>query len=348
MERGAMSVRQLPPQANLRQLKSQAKDLRKASASHDAEALTRIRTNHPRHERSNDDSLVDLSLQEAQLVIAREYGFDSWPRLTEAVESSTGSTAISSIDILLGAGLAQVREQLTRAASTDVPVLLVGERGTGKRLAARVLQGLNGGPVAVVSCDARPDSLGESDIFGFEAGAFTGAHVSTAGKLEEAQGGTLVLNEVGDLSLPAQLRLLEAIEQGTYRRLAGSEEHPFDVRLICTTSTDLRGLVATGALREDLYFLLQVMRMDLPPLRDRQQDLTVLVQHFVEAAHRASGMDAPTIGDDALRLLLNHDWPGNVRELRHVMEAAALAAVDGHIGAQQVRIEAAPTGEQAA
>jgi DNA-binding NtrC family response regulator len=153
---------------------------------------------------------------------------------------------------------------------------------------------------------------------------------------------------VGDLSLPAQLRLLEAIEQGTYRRLAGSEEHPFDVRLICTTSTDLRGLVATGALREDLYFLLQVMRMDLPPLRDRQQDLTVLVQHFVEAAHRASGMDAPTIGDDALRLLLNHDWPGNVRELRHVMEAAALAAVDGHIGAQQVRIEAAPTGDQAA
>lgn len=347
-----MSARQLPPKSNLRQLKSQAKDLRKAAASLDGEALTRIRSHHPRHETSGDDELAGLSLQEAQLVVAREYGFDSWPRLTEAVDPSAAPPAeVSPLDALVGQvdALRQVRAQLERAADTGVPVLLTGERGTGKRLAARTLQALRGGPFAEVSCDARPGSLGESDIFGFEVGAFTGAHASTPGKLEEAQGGTLVLDEVGHLSLASQVRLLEAIECGTYRRLGGTEDRAFDVRLVCTTSTDLRALVETGELREDLYFRLQVMRIDLPPLRERRQDIPVLAQHFAEGAPRGTGEAPAVIDDEALTLLREHDWPGNVRELRHVVEAAALAAVEGRIGGAQIRIEAGrPAGEQAA
>jgi DNA-binding NtrC family response regulator len=344
-----MSTRQLPPKSNLRQLKSQAKDLRKAAVSRDAAALTRIRSSHPRHESSTEDELAGLSLQDAQLVVAREYGFDSWPRLTEAVDVLPVATSFAQRlkDSIIGSSLETIRVQLARAVETGVPALLTGERGTGKRLMARTLHALHGGPIAEVNCDSRPGSLGESDIFGFEEGAFTGAHVSTPGKLEEAAGGTLVLDEVGHLSLQAQVRLLEAIESGTYRRLGGSQEWPFNVRLVCTTSTDLRALVETGDLREDLYFRLQVLRIDLLPLRQRQQDIPALVQHFISSAPRVPGASAPRVQDEVLTMLQAQQWLGNVRELRHVVEAAALAAEQGQIGLQHIRIESRTT-EQAA
>ena len=248
----------------------------------------------------------------------------------------------------MGAALHQVRMQVARAAATGVPVLLVGERCTGKRLAARTLRNLHGGPFAEVNCDVHPDTLGESDIFGYEVGAFTGARVATAGKLEEASGGTLLLDEVGRLSLPAQVRLMEAIEGGTYRRLGGTEDHVFDVRLVCTTSMDLRPLVDSGDLREDLYFRLQVMRIDLSPLRERQQDVPLLVQHFIASAPRAPVESAPAIDDDALKQLCVHNCPGNVRQLRHTVEAAALAAVDGTIGPAQIRVEESPVASDRA
>jgi DNA-binding NtrC family response regulator len=344
-----MSVRQLPPQSSLRQLKSQAKDLRRACASLDDTAWARIRAHHPRHERSGEAELAAATLQDAQLVVAREYGFDSWPRLAEAVEVSAAPLSVAApVDGLLGDTLAQVRAQMIRATATGVPVLLVGERGTGKRLVARTLQAMHGGPVAEVSCDAHPETLGESDIFGFEEGAFTGARTSTPGKIEEAKGGTLVLDEVGSLSLSAQVRLLEAMERGTFRRLGGTEDRPFDVRLVCTTSIDLRALVTSGALREDLFFCLQVMRLELPPLRERQQDIPMLVQHFIEGAPRAAVESAPAIEAQAMAQLQRHTWPGNVRQLRHVVEAAALAAVDDRIGAAQIRIVDGAAADQAA
>ena len=171
-------------------------------------------------------------------------------------------------------------------------------------------------------------------------GAFTGARVATAGKLDEARGGTLLLDEVGRLSMAAQARLLEALEGGIYRRLGGTEDHVFDARLVCTTSMDLRLLVESGDLREDLYFCLQVMRIDLPPLRERRQDVPMLAQHFIATAPRAPGESAPAIDDAALTQLAEHDWPGNVRQLRHTVEAAALAAADGRISTAQIRIEA--------
>lgn len=350
-----MSVRQLPPRSSLRQLKSQAKDLRKAAASLDASALTRIRTHHPRFNSGPEPDIAALTLQEAQLVVAREYGFDSWPRLTEAVESTsvapTGGSPVDQllVDRLLGDSLAQVRAQIERAAATAVPVLITGEPGTGKRLVGRILQRLAGGPIAEVSCDVRPDTLGEADIFGFEPGAFTGAHTPTPGKLEEAQGGTLILDEVGQLSLSAQSRLLEAIESGVYRRLGGTEDRPFKVRLVCTTTTDLRARVQSGDLREDLYFRLQVIRIDLPPLRQRQADLPALIDHFVAGAPRPAGESVPVVAAEAMTQLCRQNWPGNVRQLRHVVEAAALAAATGPMQMQHIRIEAVgPEAEQAA
>lgn len=351
-----MSVRQLPPRSSLRQLKSQAKDLRKAAASNDATALTRIRTHHPRLADVADSDLSGLSLQDAQLVVARVYGFDSWPRLTEAVESAPTVVQPSSspTDRLSGDSLTQIRQQIERAAATGVPVLITGEAGTGKRLVARTLQALAGGPLAEVSCDVQPGTLGEADIFGYEEGAFTGAHVPTPGKLEQVQGGTLVLDEVGHLSQPAQIRLLEAIENGSYRRLGGTEARPFNVRLVCTTSTDLRTRVESGDLRQDLYFRLQVLRIDLAPLRERSADIPALVQFFIANTPRPAGEAAPALDAAALAMLCEHGWPGNVRELRHVVEGAALVAAAGPIEAGHIRLEQPrsagerPAGERAA
>lgn len=330
-----MSARQLPPQSNLRQLKSQAKDLRKAAAARDATALTRIRSHHPRHADSTDDELA-LSLQEAQLVIAREYGYDSWPRLSEALESASAVTA--GVDALLGDALVVQRGQLQRAAATGVHTLLVGAAGTGKRLAASVLHELRGGPIAHVHCDALPDTLSEAELFGYEVGAFTGAHVATAGRLEEAQGGTVVLHEVSRLSPAAQMRLLEAMESGSYRRLGGSEGYPFDVQLICLASDEPQSGSGEGQIRQDLYFRLQVLRIDLPSLAERQQDIAALAVQFAAQAPRADADPEPALSDEALALLSAAEWPGNVRQLRHVVEAAALSTPDGQIEAAHIRI----------
>jgi DNA-binding NtrC family response regulator len=327
-----MSARQLPPRSDLRQLKRQAKDLRRAAAAGVAEALTRIRQHHPRLQDASDDLLTDLSLQDAQLTLARQYGFDSWPRLTAAVDND-GAGDRSPMDTLIGDSLEPVRERLRRAAETGVPVLLCGERGTGKRLATRWLSETAGGAAAQVHCDAMPGTLGEAEIFGYEVGAFTGANASTPGRLEEARGGTLFLHEVGHLSPGAQIRLLEAIDEGSYRRLGSQESRPFDVRLVCTTSTELRPLVERGDLREDLYFRLQVLRIDLPPLRQRLGDIEALARHFAQQAPRAAGEAAPEVAPDGLAALREHDWPGNVRQLRHAVEAAALMCRGGRITA---------------
>lgn len=344
-----MSARQLPPRSDLRQLKSLAKDLRKAAASGAAEALTRIRQHHPRLQAAADEALAGLSLQDAQLTLAREYGFDSWPRLTAAVEGAVAGGASPTIGRLIGDSLEPVRQRLRRAAETGVPVLLCGEGGTGKRLATRWLCETAGGVAAQVHCDALPGTLGEAEIFGYEVGAFTGANASTPGRLEESRGGTLVLHEVGQLSPGAQIRLLEGIDEGTYRRLGSQESRPFDVRLVCTTSTELRPLVERGDLREDLYFRLQVLRIDLPPLRQRRGDIEALARHFVKESPRAPGETAPEISVEALSVLREHDWPGNVRQLRHAVEAAALMCRGGGITAGDLTLKGSDgTADQAA
>ena len=319
-----------PSQPNLRQLKSQAKDLKKACETRDPQALQRFREHHPRHVNSSDSNLIEasLTLQDAQLVVAREYGFDSWPDLS----ASIGAVPVrpAAVESIVGSGGAvqRIRSELARAACTDAPVLLVGEKGVGKRLAARWIHAMgarSGGPFVQVICDAAAETLTESEIFGHESGAFTGAKSARVGSLETATAGTLVLDEIGGLSLLAQGWLHNLIESGTYRRLGGSEDLVADLRLVGTSSRDLRKMVEDGRFREDLHYRMEVLRIDLPPLRDRTEDIPDLAQCFATATG-AGDKEVPRFSEDAIALLKAHDWPGNVRELRHAVERAVIAS----------------------
>jgi DNA-binding NtrC family response regulator len=332
-----------PAQPSLRQLKSQAKDLKKACDSGgDPQSLQRFRQYHPQHAHSSDADIVGagLSLQDAQLVLAREYGFDSWPKLSAAI--GNGPRRSPAAEAIIGSGEAaqRIRSELVRAATTDVPLLLVGESGVGKRWAARCVHSMSRrseGPF--VQCDATAGVMADSELFGHEPGAFTGANSARAGSLETAAGGTLVIEEIGSLSMSAQGTLQSLIENGTFRHLGGTQDLSTDARLVCTNSKDLQGMVEAGAFREDLYYRMEVLRIDLPPLRDRAEDIPELVRHFAAAAHQGDG-SVPEFGEEAIALLTAHSWPGNVRELRHTVERAVVGSVGDTIPADGILLRA--------
>ena len=210
-----------------------------------------------------------------------------------------------------------------KAAASDTPVLLVGESGTGKELVARALheEGRRAkGPFVTVDCGSLSPSLVASELFGHEKGAFTGAERQHVGAFERADGGTLFLDEIGELGAELQPALLGALERGRFRRVGGRKEVEVDVRVVAATHRDLRAEVNVGAFRLDLYYRLAVVVLALPPLRERVEDVPVLVEHFLrEAGH--DGPVADVFGPDAMTALARHRWPGNVRELRNVVEA---------------------------
>jgi DNA-binding NtrC family response regulator len=217
----------------------------------------------------------------------------------------------------------EVRRQVRQAAQTDCSVLLVGESGTGKELAAGFIHSLSrraSRPFVSVNCAAIPDTLLESELFGYEKGAFTGAAASFAGKLQQAHGGTLFLDEVGEMSLVAQAKVLRAFESKPVYRLGGRTPVVSDVRFVAATNCDLVAATAERRFRSDLYFRLNVAQIQLPPLRERPDDIPLLVDHFVRECSikykRHQG-----VSRDTLRQLMQHSWPGNVRELRNVIEA---------------------------
>ena len=347
--------KQLPSPSSLRQLKIQAKDLRRAYQSGDREALQRFREYHPRCTESSDADLVaaQLTLQDAQLVVAREYDCDSWPKLTASVGSAVQPARAA--DGIVGSSevIRQIRASVERAAKGDVPILVTGERGVGKRLLARTVHAMSErsrGPRVQFACDVASGPLEESELFGHEPGAFTGANATRVGKVDEATDGTLVLDEVSCLSMAAQMQLLDLMETGVYRRVGGSEDRPAKPRLVATTSQDLGPMLASGAFREDLYYRLQVMRIDAPSLRDRIEDIPELATHFAARAAQSAGREAPRFSDEALSLLAGHDWPGNVRELQHAIEGAVMSSSDEVITPQHIRLspgEAASHGAAA-
>jgi len=345
--------KQLPSPSSLRQLKIQAKDLRRAYQSGDPEALQRFREHHPRCVEHSDADLVSaqLTLQDAQLVVAREYGCDSWPKLTASVE--TAARAPSPGDGIVGSSEAirQIRADMVRAAQSDVPVLVAGEKGGGKRLVARTIHAMSRrsrGPLVPFACDVASGPLEESELFGHEPGAFTGANSTRRGKIEEAADGTLVLDEIGYLSVSVQMQLLNLMESGVSRRLGGSEDLSVNARLVATTSHGLRQMVSSGAFREDLYYRLQVVRIDVPPLRDHLEDLPELAAHFAARAARSAGREAPHFSDEALARLVAHEWPGNVRELQHAIEGAVMSVSEGVIVPEHIRLSSSPFAPQAA
>lgn len=243
---------------------------------------------------------------------------------------------------LVGQSVAWQRamEIATAAAATDAPILLVGESGTGKELTAHAIHHAsrrNAGPFVAINCAAIPDNLLESELFGYEPGAFTGAVRRYGGKIEMADGGTLLLDEVGDMPLELQAKLLRVIEDKTVVRLGGTRPRVVDFRVIASTNQDLSGRIADGRFREELYYRINVLTVDLPPLRDRKTDIPMLVDHFLSLHAAASNGSKAVVEPSALDLLVGYFWPGNVRELEHFVSRVVLLARDRPIDVALVR-----------
>jgi hydrogenase-4 transcriptional activator len=227
----------------------------------------------------------------------------------------------------LGTGLRSVMELIQSVAPTDAPVLLLGETGSGKELAARTIHrhSLRSGATLVrVNCGAIPPGLVDSELFGHVRGSFTGAAATHRGWFEQADGGTLLLDEVAELSLDAQVRLLRVLQDGTLTRVGGEAPTRVDVRIIAATHRDLPRLVREGAFREDLWYRLSVFPIRIPPLRSRREDILGLAQHFAAAAGERLYSRPLTVSADEVVRLMEYDWPGNVRELGAVIERAAI------------------------
>lgn len=231
------------------------------------------------------------------------------------------------------APMQEVFKRIAAVSQSEATVLLAGESGTGKELLARAIHH-NGtranGPFEAINCAAIPDTLLESELYGHELGAFTGAVRTKLGKFEVAHGGTVFLDEIGDLSLPAQVKLLRFLEDRRLTRVGATSDAEVDVRIITATNQDLERMIRDGRFREDLYFRLNVVRIDVPPLRDRLDDLPLLVAHFLEHAGGAG------VSKDAMAAIGAYGWPGNVRELRNAIERGAVLARGSVIRAEHL------------
>ncbi len=226
-------------------------------------------------------------------------------------------------------GMVAVYRTVARVAGLDTTVLIEGETGTGKELVARAIHEASPRahrPFVVVDCTALPETLVESELFGHERGAFTGATQSLRGLLEAADGSTCLLDEVGELSLPLQAKLLRVLQERVIRRVGGNEPVPVDVRIIAATHRDLRKRVEEGTFREDLYYRLNVVSVRVPPLRERPEDVPLLARHFLGKYAAAAGKPITGFAPRTLALLSSYGWPGNVRELEHVVERAVALA----------------------
>jgi len=255
------------------------------------------------------DALANRSLREENLRLRREVG------------------QAYGLDRVIGVSqvMASLFEMVRAIAPTSSTVLVTGESGTGKELVARAIHGLSGrtsGPFVSVNCGALPDTLLESELFGYMKGAFTDARQSRKGLFEAAIGGTLFLDEVGETSPPMQVKLLRALQERRIRRVGGTEEIDVDVRVIAATNTPLESLVEQKRFREDLFYRLQVIPIRTPTLRERREDIPLLAEHFRDRFIRQMGKAVAKISAEAMSLLQDYSWPGNVRQLENVIERA--------------------------
>jgi len=261
-------------------------------------------------------------------------------RRIEAEASQRGSLIGNS------ASMQRVRAMIEKVAETDATVLVRGESGTGKELVAREVHERNSvrskGPFVAVNCAALPSELIESELFGHEKGAFTGAAGRRQGKFEQANGGTLFLDEIGDMSSNVQAKLLRALEERRIERLGGNESIPVDVRIVSATHRPLEQEIAAGNFRADLFYRLRVVTIDIPPLRERREDIAELAETFTHAAAERYNLPLRQVGQSALRRLVDYDWPGNVRELKNTIDRAAIMAEGEELRSQDLPDEITP------
>jgi two-component system response regulator FlrC len=227
-------------------------------------------------------------------------------------------------------------------AQSKATVLIQGESGTGKELMASLIHESStraGRPFVALNCAAIPENLLESELFGYERGAFTGAVSSKAGKFEFANGGTILLDEISEMDVRLQAKLLRVIQEGEVDRIGGRKPVPVDVRIIATTNRNLADCVREGSFREDLFYRLNVVNLTMPPLRERLGDVQVLTRNFMAVYSERNGKAVDQISNEAMGLLNAHDWPGNIRELENVIERAVITAGDGVITQKDIYIE---------
>jgi transcriptional regulator with PAS, ATPase and Fis domain len=227
------------------------------------------------------------------------------------------------------AAMESLIELAKKVAPTDAVLLITGESGTGKELFALATHNAShraGGPFIAINCAAVPDTLLEAELFGHEKGAFTGAQTTRKGRFEQAHGGTLFLDEIGDMSLPSQAKILRALQERTIQRVGGAELVPVDIRILCATNRKLAEQVRQGLFRQDLYYRLNEVAIDIPPLRERGEDLIALIKRFIDFFNERYSKNIRSISPGALEVLKRHPWPGNVRELEHLIHHAILMA----------------------
>ena len=281
---------------------------------------------------SRDDvQLVGAIANQAAIAIANA-------RLNDALrrENRTLRRALGSRHCIVGdsQGMRQVMDVVRRVSRTDATVLLRGESGTGKEVVAQTIHALSprrGAPFVCVNCAAMPEALLESELFGHEKGAFTGAIERRVGRFEQANGGTIFLDEVGEMSPGTQAKILRVLEEREFQRVGGTRSLRVDVRLIASTNRDLEAAIEQEAFRRDLYYRLKVIEIVLPPLRERRDDIPLLCEHFLSETAREMARQPPAIDPAALAALQTYPWPGNVRELRNVLERAIVLGVGARL-----------------
>jgi two-component system nitrogen regulation response regulator GlnG len=277
-----------------------------------------------------DYLLKPLELAQVRDLVGQAAEISRLGRVPALVPDEAVPTGMA-VDVLVGrsAPMQEVYKAIGRVASQDLPVLVLGESGTGKELVARAIYQHSrraAGPFLAVNCAAIPETLLESELFGHEKGAFTGADRRRIGKFEQCSGGTLFLDEIGDMTPLTQAKLLRVLQDGRFERVGGSDTIEARVRIIAATNRDLGLMAAAGEFREDLYYRLGVVTITLPPLRERAGDLTLLVDHFLKHFSPEMGKEVVQVAPEALELLRRYPWPGNLRELQSVLRQALLRA----------------------
>ncbi len=275
-----------------------------------------------------------LSIQELRFAIDRAF---ERARLSRELAAAQQLLGVKPVDGLLGNSkpMEHVRELVHKVAGVLTTILVTGESGTGKEVVARAIHRMSPRaqkPFVAFSACALPESLIEDELFGHEKGAFTGAAQTRRGRFEEAQGGTIFLDEIGDLALPLQAKLLRVLQERSMERLGSNTTIPLDVRVVCATNRDLQKMVSEGTFRQDLYFRISVLKLHLPPLRERVDDIPLLAEHFLRIFASAHGKELSGLSASFVAALASYEWPGNVRELQNVIERSVVLADGSRLG----------------
>jgi two-component system NtrC family response regulator len=288
-----------------------------------------------------------VDIDELGLIVARAFHLHEIEEENRRLESGVAATVLGSM-ITAAPEMLKVARTIERVASADVSVMLLGASGTGKELLARAVHEQSGrkGEFIAINCAAIPENLLEAELFGYERGAFTGAVKSNVGKIELAQSGTLFLDEVGDIPLPLQVKLLRFLQERVIERIGGRQPIPVDTRIVCATHQDLQAMIGEGRFREDLYYRLAEIVVKIPSLAERPGDAVLLARHFVNRFGRELNASVQSLAPDAIEAIDAYAWPGNVRELENRIKRAVIMADGKSVTAGDLDLQAAtPIGE---